>query len=335
MQVGHVAHIDDTKADVGAGRQAAVEQLLHDHHRSRVVAAPYRPQHHAGVDAAELHRATFGATLFCHPRTRSAFGNGLGTDVGRGAGVVVGRPVGLGEVVHTAPAAIGHGGHAGRHDEPLHARGLGGAQHAQRAIARGHDQFVGMFGHPGRQRRGQVQHMAATGYGRGPASVGRQIGGKETQPGVVHLQHGAHLIFTRQAAHRGVHLPARSDQLTNDIAGDVAAAASDEHGARAADRRHGVHPAAALLPSRVFQRRARLARDSPLSAETPTGATRTFKGSRLSAPAGRQDPTTVAVARALARHLIEQLMPVSVAVQTRGEMLCRARPVSSGPNRPG
>jgi hypothetical protein len=101
------------------------------------------------------------------------------------------------------------------------------AQRAQGTVARRHDQLVGVLGHAGRHRRGQVRHVAAAGHRVGPAGVGQQVGGEDAQPAVVHRQQLAQRRFARQAAHGGVHRPAGGHQLTDEVAGDVAAAAGD------------------------------------------------------------------------------------------------------------
>jgi hypothetical protein len=167
--------------------------------------------------------------LLRHPVARGALGHGLALDVGADAGFGQVGPVGLGEVVHAAPAAVGDGGHRRSHHEAPHARRLGGTQRAQGTVAGRHDQIVGVLGHAGGQGRSDVGDVAATGHRVGPAGVAVQVGGKELQAAVVHRQQLAHRGFTIQAAHRGVHHPAFGDELTDQEAGDVAAAAGDQN----------------------------------------------------------------------------------------------------------
>ena len=95
----------------------------------------------------------------------------------------------------------------------LDARVARGAQHAQRALARGHDQLVFVLrdalGKGGRH----VQHVLAAGDGRRPARVGFEIGGDERQAiarlGAALLEHRAHVGLALQAAHGRAHLMAR------------------------------------------------------------------------------------------------------------------------------
>ncbi len=119
----------------------------------------------------------------------------------------------------------------GLHHAP-DARAARRAQHAQRALARGHDQLVLVLGHVEREWRGHVQHEVATGRGFGPAGVGGEVGGEERQAlagvGARGLQHGAHLGLALERAHRGAHAVAGREQLQDAVRGDEARAAGDE-----------------------------------------------------------------------------------------------------------
>jgi len=101
-----------------------------------------------------------------------------------------------------------------------------------------------VFRTPGGQRRGNVRHVLQPAIASAqPASAFRSAA-KEAQPAVVDGQQLAHAAFPGEAAHGRVHRPAFGDELPDQEAGDVAAAAGDEH--RVDHRRLlGVTPAGA------------------------------------------------------------------------------------------
>jgi hypothetical protein len=155
-----------------------------------------------------------------------AFGQGLRLHIGgQTLGVEVGpirfierrRP----RLVAVADRREGRGEH-----HALDARAARGAQHTERAFARGHDQLVLVLGYARRKRRRHVQHVVAAGGRLRPARIACQIGGDEGQTiarfGAALPEHGAHLALAPKVAHGGPHPMARGQELKDGVAADEA-----------------------------------------------------------------------------------------------------------------
>ena len=118
------------------------------------------------------------------------------------------------------------------HHHPSDTRAAGGAQHAQRAVARRHDQLVRVTRRVDADRRGDVKHVAAARDRRVPPCVGGEVGGDDGQaiasvdlPGDLRAQ----LRLLRRIAHRSADGVAAPQQLDNRPAGEEAAAPRDQN----------------------------------------------------------------------------------------------------------
>ncbi len=132
-------------------------------------------------------------------------------------------------------AAAGDRGDRGGDDDSLDPGVEGGAQDPQRALARRHDQLVGVLRLHRREGRGDVEHVVAAGDGLGPAVVGEQVGGEHREPlaGVdLRGDRGAHLALAGEVADGRAHRVALAQQLDDAPAAEESRAAADQDGLR-------------------------------------------------------------------------------------------------------
>jgi hypothetical protein len=122
----------------------------------------------------------------------------------------------------------------GDHDPP-HAGIARGAQHPQRAVAGRDNHLVLVPGNSGRQWRGDMEHVVATGDRLAPPLVRREVGGKERQvfgrrrPAL--SQHRLHIGLPVRPAHRGPHRVAGGQKLQDHVDANEAGPAGDQYGA--------------------------------------------------------------------------------------------------------
>ena len=108
------------------------------------------------------------------------------------------------------------------------------AEQAKRALARRHDQLVLVLRHGRRKRRGDVEHVVASGHRFRPSGVLLQIGRGEGQ--AIHRarptalrQHRLDVALPREIAHSGPHVVSSLEKLENAVAADEASAARNQN----------------------------------------------------------------------------------------------------------
>ena len=106
-------------------------------------------------------------------------------------------------------------------------------QHAQRAVARRHDQLVFVLRRGGRHRRRDVDHVVAAGHGLAPAVVVKQVRLEERQAVVAANSAGRDrrpdLTLALSAAHRRTDVVPCLEQLHDDVTGNEPGASRDEN----------------------------------------------------------------------------------------------------------
>ena len=221
MKVGNVAHVDDAEADVGTHRHLALEQLFHDLDRRRQIVGQQRAEYRGGVYRGEFHVAA----LRRHPIARRALGDGFRARIGHDRRIIEVRPIGFAVDAAAVAMPIGDRRHRRGQNEAPHPCRPRETQRAQRAFARRNNQFIGVLGNPQRKGRSDMRDMTASGDRLRPAQIMLQIGREESEAIVVDGQPPAHFGLALQAAHRRVNRPAIVDQLPDQEAGNIAAAA--------------------------------------------------------------------------------------------------------------
>ena len=143
VQIGDVAHIDDAEIKPRAARHGAVHQAPDQQDRRGKIRHQHRAEHDHGIDDGKLEAAALASDKI----PGRAFGQGFGFGIGADAGIHVcpGRFV---ERPLPRRVAIADRGERRSQDHALDAGFARGAQDAQRAVARGDDQFVLMLGAP-------------------------------------------------------------------------------------------------------------------------------------------------------------------------------------------
>ena len=163
-----------------------------------------------------------------------ALGDRLRAHIGRASQVVGIGPVALvvGRVGRRR-APVAHRGDRRSHHDALHARVEARLQHAQRSVARRHDQLVCILRLRRRERRCDVQHVVAPRYRVGPAVVGVEIGREDRQPlAGVHACTGdrrPHIVGSLQVAHGRANGVAAAQQLDRAPPAEESRSPGDQH----------------------------------------------------------------------------------------------------------
>ncbi len=213
VQIGNVAHVDESEVEARAAGHGAVHQPLDEKDGGGIVGSEDGAEHAHRVDDGKLEGAAFAGDEI----PGGTFGQGLRFRVGGHVAVEV-APILLREWRRLRRMAIANGTEGGGKHHAPDAGVACGTEHTQSPFAGGDDQLILVFGSAGRQRRCHVQHVVAASDSLRPAGVVFQIGDEEGETvarfrSATRLQHGADIGFALERADRGAHAdsPLRAD----------------------------------------------------------------------------------------------------------------------------
>ena len=252
VQLGDVADVDEGEAELRDRRHVAGDQAVDRLDREGVVVVQDGADDRPGLDRRQ---ALLVAGLLDQV-PGGALGDRLRAGVGGLRGVVAVGPVGLGVGAGLA-RLVGRagGGDRGGHHDPLGAGLQRHAQHPQRPVAGGDDEVVRVVGLHRRERRGDVQDVAAVRDRRRPALVGGEVGDDHLERvaavGAGLGQGRPQSRLALQVADGGADVVAALEQLDDAPASEEAGAAADEDpvGLLLLLALHRSRPAAPAAPS--------------------------------------------------------------------------------------
>ena len=229
MQVGNIAHVNGTEIELWNAGHGAIHQALHQQNRGRIIRPKNRPEHADRIDDRKLE----AAALLGDEIPGRALGYRFRFHVSGQVVAMKVRPVRLVERRILLFVAVSYCRERRRQHHALDAGVARGAQHAQRAVTRRHDQIVFMPGNARGKWRGNVQHIIATGDRFGPARIVFEIGRDKGQPtarfGAALLEQGAHIGLAPQAAYSGADLMICGQKLKDRMAADEPGPAGNQN----------------------------------------------------------------------------------------------------------